>query len=67
MKQPVTALRLSRRIRMVLERMADQTGHSMTECVEYLIDGAADHLERWPRRQPKRPPPRGAAWRSARA
>jgi len=58
-KQPITALRLSKRTRGILERISDETGLSMTYVVEYLLDGAADRPERWPMRARRSPPSRG--------
>jgi len=65
-KQPITPLRLSKRARSQLERMSTETGCSMTDVVEQLLDGAITRPERWPLKWANRPPARGAAWRALR-
>jgi hypothetical protein len=67
MKQPITPLRLSKRARGFLEEISLKTGASMTGVVEFLLDGAIRHPERWPQRSGRTVPPRGQAWRVLRA
>lgn len=66
MKEPITALRLSKRHRGFLEHISDETGASMTAVVEFLLDGAITRPQRWPSKRGRRPPLRGQKWRVVR-